>query len=171
MGVGVIEEIALDAPGFVVDLTPLGAGIDGGLHGPEVQRLAGIVIAGLQIVGRGDGPAALAGVEHLGAVMRNREMVQVAEHDFRMALFQREPPDSANVGLVVFAGRTADRRTLEEVKNPGLARGDFLVIAGRNGKRKNAIADAVEVDGDFDRLVLVVFGGFFVLVGGLVFIR
>ena len=41
VGVGVVEEVALDAPGFVVDLTPLGAGIDDGFQAAEVEGLSG----------------------------------------------------------------------------------------------------------------------------------
>jgi hypothetical protein len=81
VGVGIVEEVALDAPGFVVDLPPLGAGIDDGFQIAQVQGLPGSVVAGLQIVGRGDGPAALARVEHLGAVAETVKASTFAEHD------------------------------------------------------------------------------------------
>jgi hypothetical protein len=51
VGVGVVEEVALDAPGFVVDLPPLGAGIDDGFNPPRFRGLPGARVAGLQVVG------------------------------------------------------------------------------------------------------------------------
>ena len=50
MGVGIVEEITLDAPNFVIDLTPFGDGVDAGLEIGHLQRVA---IGGLQ--GRGGG--------------------------------------------------------------------------------------------------------------------
>ena len=51
--VGVVEEIALDAPGFAIHLAILGAGIDVGLETAEVERLTGLF---LHVVRGGDEP-------------------------------------------------------------------------------------------------------------------
>ena len=50
VGVRIVEEVALDAPGFVINLLPLGSQVDDGFKAAEVERLAGAVVAGLQIV-------------------------------------------------------------------------------------------------------------------------
>jgi len=84
----VVEEIALDAPGLVVDLTPLGAGIDDGFKAAQVKRLAGRVVFGFQAVGRGNGPGVVALIHHLGAVLGDDEVVDVAEESTRAGAFR-----------------------------------------------------------------------------------
>jgi hypothetical protein len=54
VGVRVVEEVALDAPGFVEDLPPLGAGVDVGGHVAEVEGLTRVAVAGLEVVSGGD---------------------------------------------------------------------------------------------------------------------
>ena len=108
MGVGVVEEVALDAPGFVEDLLPLGAGVDDGFKRAKVEGLAGTSLAGLQVVGRRDCPSALAGVEDFGAIEGDLEGVEIAEDRFGLALFQREAPDGANARAAAIAAGAAD---------------------------------------------------------------
>jgi hypothetical protein len=68
MRVGVVEEVALDAPGFVEDLLPFGARIDVGAHVAEVERLAGAAVARLQIVRSNDGKRVVLGDQGFGRV-------------------------------------------------------------------------------------------------------
>src|SRR5208283_1324212 len=115
MGVWVVEEVAFDAPGFVVDLLPLGTGIDDGFQAAQVEGLAGAIVAGLQVVGGGDGPSALAGIEHLGAVKGDLEVVQIAQDHLRLAFFQSETPDGVNARTVALAAGAAEGPTLAEI--------------------------------------------------------
>jgi hypothetical protein len=110
VGVGVVEEVALDAPGFVVDLAPLGAGIDDGFKAAEVEGLAGRGVSGLEIVGGGDGPGVMALIEHLGAVGGDDEVVQIAEDGFGFALLEGEAPEGADAGTFALGGGAAEGR-------------------------------------------------------------
>ena len=68
----------------------------------------------------------------------------------------------------------AERRTLRKVDDTGFSRGDSVVVAGRNGQRKDAIADFIEIDLDLDGLgvllvlIRVFFAGIFLIVFGCV---
>jgi hypothetical protein len=58
VSVGVVEEVALDAPGLVVDLLPLGAGIDDVVtRPPRFRGLPGPLSPGFRSSAAGDGPA------------------------------------------------------------------------------------------------------------------
>src|SRR5437870_3589357 len=110
MELGVIEEIALDAPDFVVHLPPLGAGIDADAHTLKVERTAGAAAGrggsratppacgcsrclggsrGWRLCG-GDVPVAALAVEDLLAVGRNGGGADVFEEPLRSAFGQVE---------------------------------------------------------------------------------
>src|SRR5271165_2693168 len=80
--VGVIEEVALDAPNLVVHLIPLDAGIGVDLHAVEIQS----AIAGLghDCLWRDEPPRALA-IQNLFAMGRNHKAVQTSKERFRLA--------------------------------------------------------------------------------------
>ena len=124
-------------------------------HWPQVERLAGSAVAGLQVVGRGDGPAALACVEHLRAIERNGEGVHIVQDDSVLRFSSVKRQTARMPGTIVFAVRSGPPANLRRVEHAGFAGCDAGVIARRNRQRQDAVADPVEIDFDFGGLVLV----------------
>ena len=169
VGVGVVEKVAFDPPRFEIDLPPACARIDRRFHTAQVERLAWVVVAGLQIVGRSDGPAVVALIEHLRSVEGNLEVIQIVEDHFRLALLQRESPDGVNIGAgLLLRRRPAKRRPFAEIDDARFAGRNKAVVTRRNGQRQDAIADTVEIDRDFNRLILILI--LIVFCRGLIFI-
>ena len=171
MIVRVVEEIALDAPGLVVDLLPHGARLDVDFPSVELEWTEaglGRTCAGGTIVGRRCGPGIAFAVENFFAIEGNGEVVDVVHELVDLALAEIELLESLiHIGIVVFGD---DQGGFGEEQDARLAGDHVAVILRGNGERKNALTDAVDVNlhdnGLFFLLVLVIFVFVFVLVGG-----
>src|SRR5688572_5518270 len=135
----VIEEVALNAPDFTVHLLPLCARVYVDFHLAEVDR----TLARLErLSGRGDGEAlgraeALA-EDHLFTVRRQIKCGHVLKRLFKLALIKLELVNNDSG-----SGRAC--RTLKYEKHAGLARPHPYVVARRDWKRKNALANVVKI--------------------------
>src|SRR5271155_2324408 len=148
--VRIVEEIAFDAPDFVVHLLPLGARLDPDFHGVEFER----AFAGLRRRrgGRNE-PGFPLLIEEFFAVERDGGVLDTGDDLFGFAFGEIElREDEARRAL-----RIRCRGKFESEKLTSLAGKQIHVILGRNGKRENALAEVVEIDGDFDRLFVLFF--------------
>src|SRR5271156_4478105 len=157
----VVEEIAFDAPDFVVHLFPFGARLDPDFHGVELERaFAGL---GGRRGGR-DEPAFTVLIEKFFAVEGDRDILDAGDELFGFALGEIEfREDQAGRALGI-----RSRRKFESEKLASLAGSQIHVIFRRERKGENALADVVEVDGDFDWFFVLIL--VFVLVLIFVFI-
>ncbi len=164
--IGVVEEVAFDAPGLVVHLAELSAGIDVGLQAAEVEGFAGV---GFHGVGGGDEPGVTFAVKHLFAIGGDDKAADAGEDFGGLALIESEAPDGTDRWPVSLGG-IGDGSAFRDVEHALLACLEVDVIARRNGQSEDALVDAVEVDFDGGRLLLVLLAGVFVLCGGFVFL-
>src|SRR5580658_5208782 len=111
----VVEEIAFDAPDFVVHLFPFGARLDPGFHGIELQRaFAGL---GGRRGGR-DEPALTLLIKKLLAAKRDGDILDAGDELFGFTLGEIEfREDQARWSLRIRRGRK-----FQSEKLTGLAR-------------------------------------------------
>ncbi len=106
----IVKEVALDAPGFVVDLLPHGAGLDVDFPAIELKRTEaglGRGSGGGAIVGRHGRPGVALAIENLFAVEGNCEVVHIFDDLVDLALAEVEFLDGlADVRIIVFGAMT-----------------------------------------------------------------
>ena len=93
---GIVEEVALDAPGFAIHLGVFCAGIDDGEHAVVVNGLAFAAAAGLEVGSIGDEPTVAMVVEDFFAVEGDLDDGEVAENFFGFAFLGGEAPKGAD---------------------------------------------------------------------------
>ena len=140
MGVRVIEEVPLHAPGFVEDLAPLHLGIDARL---KVQgEASGGGVGRTRRVHNSPLPPGLE--EDAGPVPRNRHAPHPLGEDLGLPGFETEDVERG-AGLPLLHLGDEDRA-------PGAGQGR-AVAPHRHGERHDAPLDAVEVDADLGGIV------------------
>jgi len=151
MEVRIVEEFALDAPGFAVDLLPLGLGIDVKTHVGHLEH----ALVGLDVFVRcGDEPLVAGQLhQHLFAIGGDGKLGNAVDDFFDFALAEVELLDGERVGT--FAGDEVHGGAFGKIKDAFLAHPKTFVVSCRNRKGKDALVDAVEIDFHDDGLLLV----------------
>src|SRR5215470_8299731 len=168
MKAGIVEEIAFSAKSLVIDILPIGHGLDADFHRSEIERFRATDDGGgsrrrAGPWGRGwwqwsDYPSlwgrsgtilllrrALP-VEKLFAVRGNVEGEEVLDQFIDFAGLELE----ALRGKPGWAAQGLDLRSLEEEKYAVFSGDEFGVVSSGNRQSKDALADLFEID--FDRL-------------------
>ncbi len=145
--VRVVEVIAVDAPGFVENLPPLGARID-----LDLQLVCGeLELRGVELLADVDQRIAvpIRGTveQHPLAVSGELEAVDLFEQRLFLAFLEVEALQAHLLGAgTIEAGRF-------EIENLTALTDLEAVVAGRLGRqRHDSLRQAIEVDDDFDRL-------------------
>ncbi len=157
MRVRVVEEIALDAPDFVIDLPPLGARVDVNFHFAELQRAVTRLRHGSR---PGDKPLISHFVEHLFAIGGNRERGHSFEVLLRLARLERE-------FLQRECGRACKIWNLSpfgEINFAFFSSGQAEIIARGDRQSDDSLSDVLEVDVHLRRLFRLLFVFIFVFV-------
>ena len=136
----VVEEVAVDPPGLVEDLRPLGARVDAHLDGVELQLPVAVLAVGLALAllpGRSDAPAFLHARQELLAVEGDLVVVDLGGDRLGLAAL-RVPLLESRLPVGV----------AEEPDLAGVRRGERGDLGGRDREVDDAEREAVAVDDD-----------------------
>src|SRR6516162_158567 len=170
---GVIEEVTLDSPNFVINLPPLSPGVHThfqpigfqqslvSLASTSTRRLGPWAAAHHRFGSLDEPPPALL-VEHLLAVLRDLEKAHTAEGHVRLPLFQVETMNRQSE-----LDSRARGWDLQRVKFACLCDLEPDVTPRWQRERENPLSEVVEVDLDDDLFLSLLFNSSLFLVGFL----
>ena len=153
MQIRVVEEIALDAPYFVVHLVPFLARIYVSLHAVQFQRAVPLLWCGR---GSRNKPSLALPIENLLAIRRNCEGSNSAEKWLGLPRCEIKLRNGRRVGLSE-ARHVHNLGKKERSCFPGV---QAFVPRGFHGKRNDALADAVQIDDHLSGLFFFLFAFF-----------
>src|SRR5580692_265071 len=142
--VGVPVKIALEAPGFVINLAPLCAGIDLHLHSAKIEFASPDF--GFAWDGIGDADDGSGLVKHLRAILVDVVAVDAFEQNLVLALGNVIDVQDVLRTLLIRGPELAGFERRRDVEEFVFASRKVAQNASPDGNRRDAIADAIEID-------------------------